>query len=86
MFAKLVSTVLGFLATKGGSAAGKVAATLIPYQVYLTPALVMVGCGIAFYLTHKTDTMGLVLGALIVANEALFAAEIQGATLPPPKS
>lgn len=86
MFAKLVITTLGLLATKGGTAAGKVAATLIPYQVYLTPALVMVGCGIAFYVTNQANKLNLILGALIVVNEALFAAEIQGATSPPAKS
>lgn len=80
MFAKLIATLLSFTATRGS----KLAATLIPYQVYLTPALVMVGCGIAFYLTNQTNKLNLVLGALIAVNEALLAAEIRGATLPPP--
>lgn len=82
MFAKLVSTVLGFLATKGGTAAGKVAATLIPYQVYLTPALVMVGCGIAFYVTNQANTLNLVLAGLFAANEAVFAAQLAAKATP----
>ena len=82
MLAKLIAMLLSFAATRGSN----LAATLIPYQVYLTPALVVVGCGIAFYLTHKTDMLGLILAALVVVNEAILAVQIQVKLAPPAKS
>lgn len=74
MFASLIATLTSSAATSGS----KVAAAVVPYLVYLTPALVALGCGVAFYLTHKTDALGLVLAALVVANEAIVAAQLAG--------
>jgi hypothetical protein len=78
MFASIIAKLTG-LAASGGS---KAAAAVVPYLVYLTPALVALGCGVAFYLTHRTDTLGLVLAGLVVANEAIIAAQLQAKFAP----
>lgn len=78
MFASIIAKLTG-LAASGGS---KAAAAIVPYLVYLTPALVALGCGVAFYLTHRTDTLGLVLAGVVVANEAIIAAQLQAKSAP----
>ena len=78
MFASIIAKLTG-LAASGGS---KAAAAVVPYLVYLTPALVALGCGVAFYLTHRTDTLGLVLAGVVVANEAIIAAQLQAKSAP----
>lgn len=81
MFANLIVMLTG-LAASGGS---KVAAALVPYLVYLTPTLVALGCGVAFYLTHKTDTLGLWLAALALVNTEIVAAQLQAKFAPAAK-